>query len=90
MQNEPFLNKQPFQLWTLVHFFMITFPNLIFKILYRMLNNIYFDLQTFTPDVKIVKLRPVIKLYFPGILEGDRYGRDSSDGIGIQPDSNSK
>ena len=56
-----------------------------------MLNNIYFDLQTFTPDVKIVKLRPMIKLYFPGILEGDR--RDSSDGsssVGIQPDSNSK
>ena len=43
-----------------------------------MLNYIYIDLQTFTPDVKIVKLRLAIKLYFPGILEGDRY--TSTDG----------
>ena len=50
---------------------------------------IYVDLQTFTPDVKIVKLRPVIKLYFPAILEGDRwYGRTIGQLIGIQPDAN--
>ena len=69
MQNEPFLNEQAFQLWTLVRFFMIK----IWKFLYHMFDYIYIDLQTFTPDVKIVKLRLAIKLYFPGILEGDRY-----------------
>ena len=68
MQNEPFLNEQAFQLWTLVRFLWSKSENF-----YIVCLTIYIDLQTFTPDVKIVKLRLAIELYFPGILEGDRY-----------------
>ena len=65
MQNEPFLNEQAFQLWTLVRFFMIK----IWKFLYRMFNYIYWSSNIHT-GCENRKIAASDRIVFSGYIGG--------------------